>query len=264
MNLVGTAEDSSMESTNVLTPDEWAVFERRRERLFGIASRMLGSADDAEDLVQETSLRWLRADPATVRAPEGWLVTVITRLAIDRLRRAAKERQAYDEAGLLELAPTSEWTTPDGPPDVDSQLSQAFLVLRERLAPTERTAFVLREVFDCDYEEIARMLEKSEAACRQIVRRARLRVRQHPSRLALRRDVSPLLTERFRTALAAGDRDAVLAVFNDDATDAPGRARGTVRLHAGRPSRSRPWHRSPGALSRPSWNSDVATANPAA
>jgi RNA polymerase sigma-70 factor (ECF subfamily) len=265
MNFVDTAEDPSMEPTNgKLPPERWAVFEHCRQRLFGIVSRMLGSADDVEDLVQETSLRWLRADPATVRAPEGWLVAVITRLAIDRLRRAAKEREAYVEVALLGVLPPSESTTPNDPLDVDFQLSQAFLALRDRLEPTERTAFVLREVFDCDYEEIARLLQKSEAACRQVVRRARERVRQRRSRLALRRDVSPHLAERFRTALAAGDRDAVLAAFADDAADAPSRAPRTVRMHAGRPGRARPWHPSREASSRPSWNSDITTASPAA
>ena len=255
-----------MEPTNgKLTPDRWAVFERSRRRLFGIASRMLGSADDAEDLVQETSLRWLQVDAAAIRAPEGWLVAVITRLAIDHLRRAVKERQASSDAGLLGAVATSEWTAPDRPTDLTSRLSMAFLMLRERLEPAERIAFVLREVFDCDYDEVARVLDKSEAACRQIVHRARERLRQDRSRFVVQRDGTDALAERFLTALSTGDREAVLALLTEAAADGPRRSRRTASLPAGRRDRLRPWRRSPSlASSEPSWRSGVTTASPAA
>ena len=122
--------------------DRWAVFEKSRGRLQGIALRIVGSFDDAEDLVQETSLRWLQVDLATVRAPEGWLVAVITRLSIDRLRRATSEPRMYDDARNLGLAIASDRTMPEPLDDVATEVFDAFRLLRDGLRPAERTAFV--------------------------------------------------------------------------------------------------------------------------
>lgn len=198
--------------------DPAAVFERYRPRLFGIAYRMLGAVEDAEDLVQETYLRWEQADAARVHAPEGWLVAVVTRLAIDRLRHRAVERQAYPGPWLPEPVATAHWAAPDHTAELASDLSMAFLVLLERLAPEERAAFLLREVFDCDYGEIAQALDKSEAACRQMVHRARERVRQDRPRFAVPAAAKERLLGRFLAALEAGEREALLAVFAEDAT----------------------------------------------
>ena len=238
-----------MESMNgTETADRWAVFERSRQRLLKVAIRIVGAADDAEDLVQETSLRWLQTDTAAVRAPEGWLVTVITRLSVDHLRRATKERQAYSEAGHLDLLGTS-LTTPDRPTELASHSSMAFHVLRERLEPAERIAFVLREAFTCGYDEIARVLAKTEGACRQIVHRARERVRQRRSRCVPRREGIPGLAERFLGALSTGDREGALAAL----TAEPGRA--PVPRLVGRPRGSCSWRRSPAPASRQrSWS----------
>jgi RNA polymerase sigma-70 factor (ECF subfamily) len=178
------------------------------------------SVDDAEDLVQETSLRWLQADTSTVRAPEGWLVAVITRLAIDRLRRAANEPRVHDDARNLGYAIASDRTMPEPLEDVATDVLEAFRLLRESLAPAERAAFVLRDVFACDYGELATMLGKSEAACRQVVHRARERVRRARSGLSLRGDDSSDLADRFRSALAVGDRLGVLAALGDSSADA--------------------------------------------
>jgi RNA polymerase sigma-70 factor, ECF subfamily len=201
-------------------PDEATTsFERARPRLFGIAYRMLGSVADAEDLVQETYLRWQAADAEAVRAPEGWLVAVITRLSIDRLRRAKVERRAYTGTWLPE--PVTAAVEPTGPArkaELASELSIAFLVLLEQLTPEERAAFLLREVFDCDYREIARTLEKSEAACRQMVHRARDRVRRDRPRFAVPPDAKEQLLGRFVAALAAEDREGLLAVVADHVT----------------------------------------------
>lgn len=160
-----------------MTTDRWAVFETCRPRLFRIAFRMTRSSDDAEDLIQETALRWLRADTAGVRTPIGWLVAVITRLAVDGLRRAAQQQRAYAEfhQHSESAAPPPVTTTTElfPPPSADA----ARRALRERLQPRERVALVLREAFDCDYGEIARVLRKNQVSCRQIVSRARRRVR---------------------------------------------------------------------------------------
>src|SRR4051794_34047612 len=189
-----------------------AIFERHRARLFGIAYRMLGSVDDANDLTQETYLRWHRADLTAIDAPEGWLVAVMTRLAIDRSRHASVERRSYVGHWLPEPLSVSAPPPPDRSAELASDLSMAFLVLLERLAPEERAAFLLREVLGADYAEVARVLEKSEAACRQMVHRARTRVREERPRFPVVPDAKRELVERFLRALEVEDREGLLAV----------------------------------------------------
>ena len=188
-------------------------FEALRPRLFGIAYRMLGTVADAEELVQEAFLRWRQAGDAP-RSDEAWLVSVTTRLSVDRLRRAATERAAYQGQWLPEPVPLAP---PDRGAELADDLSLAFLLLLERLAPEERAAFLLREVFDVGYAEIARTLGKSEAACRQIVHRARARVRRARRRCTAAPGVRERVARRFIEALRAEDRDGVLALLADDA-----------------------------------------------
>jgi len=194
-----------------------ASFERHRARLFGIAYRMLGSVDDANDLVQETYLRWHRADIGEIRTAEAWLVAVTTRLSIDRLRHSVVERQRYVGHWLPEPLVTAS-QPPDRRAELASDLSMAFLVLLERLAPEERAAFLLREVFDADYPEIARVLERSEPACRQMVHRARERVRTDRARFPVARETRERLLERFLEAVRSEDRESLLALVAEDAT----------------------------------------------
>jgi RNA polymerase sigma-70 factor (ECF subfamily) len=155
--------------------DRLAIFAEHRARLFGIAYRMLASVEDANDVVQETYLHWHIADATMIRAAEGWLVAVTTRLSIDRLR----------EIGFPNRSPRMRRAIPIEVRRIASDLSMAFLVLLERLAPEERAAFLLREVLNADYDEIARVLDKSPAASRQIVHRARARVRDDHPRFAV-------------------------------------------------------------------------------
>ena len=188
-------------------------FESLRPRLFGIAYRMLGIVADAEEVVQEAYLRWQQAHDAP-RSDEAWFVSVTTRLSIDRLRRTATERAAYEGQWLPEpvaLAP------PDRDAELADDLSMAFLLLLERLAPEERAAFLLRDVFGAEYAEIADTLDKTEAACRQIVHRARERVRRERRRFDVAPDAGERLARRFVEALRAEDRERVLAVLTDDA-----------------------------------------------
>ncbi|HET7564118.1 MAG TPA: RNA polymerase sigma factor SigJ [Gemmatimonadaceae bacterium] len=202
-----------------------AIFERHRARLFGIGYRMLGSVEDAEDIVQEAYLRWHQAAIETVRSAEAWLVAVVTRLAIDRLRRSTTEREAYEGSWLPE--PLAMAPAPDREAELASDLSMAFLVLLERLAPEERAAFLLREVFGADYAEIAHVLERSETACRQVVHRARARVRNEKRRVTAPVETHEQIVERFMAALAAEDKDALVALFTDDVllmSDGGGRA----------------------------------------
>jgi RNA polymerase sigma-70 factor, ECF subfamily len=153
-----------------------------------------------------------------VDSPEAWLVAVTTRLAIDRLRRAATERAAYEGPWLPEPISTEGAYAADHDAELASDLSMAFLVLLERLAPDERAAFLLREVFDAGYEEIARIVGKQESAVRQIVHRARERVRSERPRFEASPEARDRLLHRFVTALESDDGDALLGVFAEDAT----------------------------------------------
>jgi RNA polymerase sigma-70 factor, ECF subfamily len=216
-----------------MEPDRTSdVVESLRPRLFGIAYRMLGVVADAEDVVQEAFLRWRKAGDAP-RSDEAWLVSVTTRLSIDRLRRLAAERAAYKGQWLPEPLPLQP---PGRDAELADDLSLGFLLLLERLAPEERAAFLLREVFGAEYTEIARTLEKSETACRQIVHRARERVRRDRRRFTVAPDARERLAHRFVEALRAEDREAVLALLADDAilvADGGGRMPATLDVQQG-------------------------------
>ncbi len=195
-----------------------SAFEHVRGRLFGIAYRMLGSRAEAEDVVQETYVRWHQADREAIRTPEGWLVTTATRLAIDRLRELKTERETYSGPWLPEPLMSNAPPPPDRNVDLASDLSVAFLVLLERLAPDERAAFLLHDVFETGYGDIAALLGKSEAACRQIVHRARERVRKDHARFRVEETARVGLLKRFVAAVEARDEDELLSLFAPDAT----------------------------------------------
>jgi RNA polymerase sigma-70 factor, ECF subfamily len=209
---------------------ETAIFERHRSRLFGLAYRMLGSRAEAEDIVQETYIRWHQASRAAVENPEAWLVTSATRLAIDRLRRLKTEREAYVGPWLPEPIVTA--TRPDRDLDLAADLSVAFLTLLERLSPDERAAFLLHDVFDVGYAEVAAAIEKSEAATRQVVHRARERVRGERKRFEVSESAKAELLQRFMAATEARDEQALLALFAPDASwtaDGGGKVAATPR-----------------------------------
>jgi RNA polymerase sigma-70 factor (ECF subfamily) len=212
-----------------------AGFEAHRGRLWGVAYRMLGSRADADDMVQEAYLRWHGMPAAEVRTPEAWLVTTTTRLCIDRLRQRRAEREAYVGPWLPEPL-VDEAPPADAATELASDLSLAFLAVLERLAPEERAAFLLHDVFDSDYDEIAAALGKSEAACRQIVSRARRRVRDERPRVRVSAAARERLVESFMRAIEARDRDALLAIFADEATlmsDGGGKAKAAQKIVRG-------------------------------
>jgi RNA polymerase sigma-70 factor (ECF subfamily) len=192
------------------------TFDSARGRLFGLAYRMVGSRADAEDIVQEAYVRWHEANQEPIQNPEAWLITTTSRLAIDRLRRLKTEREAYVGPWLPEPI-VSHVPPPDQHVDLDADLSIAFLTLLERLAPEERAAFLLHEVFDVGYEAIASVLGRSEAACRQIVHRARDRVRGDRKRFNATESAKTHLLQKFTAALDASDEQALLALFAPDA-----------------------------------------------
>lgn len=192
-----------------------STFEALRGRLFGLAYRMLGSRADAEDIVQETWLRWHQAQEQPIENPEAWLVTAASRLAIDRLRRLRTERDAYIGPWLPQPIVASERT--DRALELADDLSIAFMTLLERLAPEERAAFLLHDVFDVGYGAIASVLDQSEAACRQVVHRARQRVQGDRKRFEATDAAKKALLEQFLVAMEARDESAIAALFAPDA-----------------------------------------------
>ena len=196
-----------------------ATFEAQRRRLYGLAYRMLGTRSDAEDMVQEAYLRWHAADVERVRTPQAWLTTTITHLCIDRLRAARTEREAYEGPWLPEpLVGEEAFPSPERNVELASDLSVAFLVLLEQLAPEERAAFLLHDVFDCGYADIAGILGKNQEACRQVVHRARQRVRRDRPRFHASEAAHQALVAKFAAALQSADQAALLALFAEDAT----------------------------------------------
>lgn len=191
------------------------VFEEHRQRLFGIAYRMTGSAADAEDLVQEAYLRWQGAARDEVRSPREYLTATVTRLSIDFLRSARVRREEYVGPWLPEPLADESARDPVEALTLAESLRTAFLLLLETLSPGERAAFLLREVFDYEYADLARVLGKSEAACRQAVRRARQRIAERRPRFSSSSEQLEQITERFARACADGDPDALLALLSE-------------------------------------------------
>lgn len=178
---------------------------------------MLGSKADAEDVLQDVFLRWQAAQRDEIESAEAWLTTATTRLAIDRLRRRKIEQQAYFGPWLPEPLSEEDTHTPELAAELDSDISVAFLTLLEALAPEERAAFVLHDVMDDDYADIAEALGKSSAACRQMVHRARERVTSGRRRFQVDEKTRLRMLERFIAAAATGDREELVALFASDA-----------------------------------------------
>ncbi len=189
-------------------------FVSHRSLLFTVAYEMLGSAADAEDVVQETWLRWADADTSEVRDPRAYLVRIVTRLALNRLRTLARRREDY----VGEWLPEPLLTTPDVAEDVElaESVSMAMLTVLETLTPTERAVFVLREVFDLPYDEIAAAVDKSAAAVRQVARRARQHVEARQPRMKVDRSEHERVVERFLAALSNGDVQGLMEVLAAD------------------------------------------------
>jgi RNA polymerase sigma-70 factor (TIGR02957 family) len=197
--------------------DATRTFETLRPRLRGIAYRMLGSAAEAEEVVQDAWLRWHEAAHAALDSAEAWLVTVTTRLAIDRLRAAKVRREEYVGFWLPEPVLGDAPASPEQLLERADDVSIAFLMLLERLAPEARAAFVLREVLDLDYGEVARIVGKSEPACRQLVSRAKAQLREARPRYSVSPETHHRLLGRFAAAVAVGDFAAMKTLLADDA-----------------------------------------------
>lgn len=188
-------------------------FEAARPRIRGLAYRLLGTIADADDVAQDAWLRWQAADRAHIANAEAWLVTAATRLCLDRLRSAARARETYPGPWLPE--PIVTGPGPEDAAELSDSLTLGFLVLLDQLAPVERAVFVLAEVFDVPYAEIAATVGRSPAACRQIASRARRRLRpdERPHRAAA---ADRELLNGLLLALASGDVNGVAARLAPD------------------------------------------------
>jgi RNA polymerase sigma-70 factor (ECF subfamily) len=212
--------------------DALIQFNELKSLLFSIAYRMLGSVMDAEDMVQETFIRWQNCEREGVESPKAWLSTVITRLCINHLKSARMQREIYVGPWLPEPLVTELRVDPRENTKLSESLSMAFLVLLESLSPTERAVFVLREVFNYEFSEIALMVEKSEANCRQILARARKSVDQRRPRFNASPEDAEQLIQRFQQAVVTGDMGGLLDLLSRDVvllSDGGGKARAVLR-----------------------------------
>ena len=192
------------------------AFEAHRPRLFAVAYRMLGSASEAEDVVQDAWLRYAAADRDDLRSPEAFLTTIVTRLCLDRLKSARAAREEYIGPWLPEPIATDHRQQPEQSASLAESLTLAFLVLLETLSPEERAVFLLREVFEYSHAEIARMLNTTEANCRQLFHRARRRVAERRPRVDAKRADTRELVGRFVSAFRAGDTAALTSILAED------------------------------------------------
>ncbi|MGH2699320.1 MAG: RNA polymerase sigma-70 factor [Actinomycetota bacterium] len=228
-----------MTDDTVSMPDNGEAYEDLRPLMFSIAYRMLGSVSDAEDVVQEAFLRLRRVslEGTVVESSRAFLTTVTTRLAIDHLRSARVRRETYVGPWLPEPLLTSTEPDPGELAEMSDSLSLSFLVLLENLSPAERAVFLLREVFGYGYDEIAEIIEKSEANCRQIFVRARKRIDEGRPRFRASHQQREELAGRFFDAVDKGELDGLVELLAEDVVfygDGGGKARGLPQPVHGR------------------------------
>lgn len=207
-------------------------FEAHRGLMFSIAYRMLGSAMEAEDIVQEAYLRYQRVPPGSIESPKAFLSTVVTRLCINQLESARTSRESYIGPWLPEpLLTGSAEDAPAARVSRDESISMAFLVLLESLTPPERAVFLLREVFDYDYAEIAQILDREESDCRQLFSRAHRHIADHRKRFTPSPEIHRQMLERFIAVVNGGDIEALTAMLAENVTlwtDGGGKVRGAA------------------------------------
>lgn len=201
------------------------TFNNLRNYLFAIAYRMLGSVMEAEDMVQEAWLRWDRTDQSAVENPKAFLAKTMTRLCLDQLKSAKTKREQYVGEWLPEPILTDRtpklggWESPDKMVELAESLSFAFLHLLERLTPAERAVFLLREVFDYDYQAIAEIVDKNETACRQILRRAKQAVGKDRPKFDTTPAEHEQILAQFAAACISGSMDGLLTLLADDVVE---------------------------------------------
>jgi RNA polymerase sigma-70 factor (ECF subfamily) len=192
------------------------LFQTHRSALFGVAYRMLGSATDAEDVLQDAWLRFAAARPSDLRSAKAYLTTIVTRLCLDRLKSARATREEYVGPWLPEPVVTSDRPGPERSLAQAESVTLAFMVLLETLSPEERAVFLLREVFDYEYNEIAEMLDMSGPNCRQLFHRAKGRIAERKPRFRASMDEKRPLVERFLRAFSEGSEAGLTSVLAED------------------------------------------------
>ena len=213
------------------------IFNADRPRLFSIAYRMLGSASDAEDVLQDAWVRYAAADGSTIRSPQAFATTIVTRLCLDRLKSARATREQYVGPWLPEPVLTREMDSPEATLERAESVTLAFLVLLEKLSPEERAVFLLKDVFDYDHAAIGEILGISSANSRQLLHRARTALAQGRPRRAGTPESRRAVAERFAQAFATGDAAALAGMLADDAgmwSDGGGKATAARRPVLGR------------------------------
>jgi RNA polymerase sigma-70 factor, ECF subfamily len=212
---MGIENDSKTREDFMNSLDE---FNHHRPLLFSIAYRMLGTVTDAEDMVQETFLRWQQTAREKVRSTKTYLTSIVTRLCIDHLRSARVRREQYVGTWLPEPILTKQSDNPTDLMELADSLSIAFLTVLERLSPIERAVFLLRDVFEYDYDEIGQMVGKSPTNCRQILRRAKQHLCAERPRFPVSHQQQEQITTKFLDASTKGDLQGLLALLAKDVT----------------------------------------------
>lgn len=192
------------------------TFKEARPFLLGLAYRLLGARSEAEDVVQDTFLKWMSADHSTVTNPRGWLTTVCTRQAIDALRSARCRRERYVGEWLPEPLVAVDNHTPEDAVELDESLTTAFLLTLERLGPKERAAFLLHEVFSVDYGALSAILDVSQNTCRKLVSRARANIAHDRCLYPVPVQKQIALTQAFKAAIYAGDTTDLMRLLAKD------------------------------------------------
>lgn len=208
-------------------------FETYRPLLFSIAYRMLGSAMEAEDILQEAYLRYSGLPEGQIQLPKAYLSRTVTNLCLDQLKSAREQREVYIGPWLPEPLLTDDRTDSD---EMDS-ISMAFLLLLEKLSPAERAVFLLHEVFDYEYPEIAGILDKDQATCRQLLHRAKQHIVQNRPRFKPNPDDHKLIFAQFMTAVSEGDLNGLVSMLAEEATswsDSGGKTKAARRVLVGR------------------------------
>ncbi|MEM9107925.1 MAG: sigma-70 family RNA polymerase sigma factor [Pseudomonadota bacterium] len=198
------------------TPDQSAAFETERGRLTGLAYRMLGSMTDAEDVLQDAWMRWQSADHDTIRSPGSFLSTIVTRLCLDRLKEARRHREIYVGPWLPEPV-LEDPAFPVGDGMIEGDVTFALLLALERLSPLERAAFILHDIFEVPFAEIAPLLERGEQACRQLASRARGHILKSRPRFEVHPEEADRVASAFFAASRSGNLDALGRLLADKA-----------------------------------------------
>jgi RNA polymerase sigma-70 factor (ECF subfamily) len=193
------------------------TFEPHRRRLTGLAYRMLGSLSEAEDIVQDAYLRWHAAERDDVDNPRGYLSRTVTRLCLDHLKSARVRRETYVGQWLPEPIIDESALAPDTASELADDLSLALLMALERLSPLERAAFLLHDVFEMEFGDIAKVLERGESACRQLAARGRAHVREARPRFRVPENEAARLSDAFHRAIVTGDASEFAGVLAEDA-----------------------------------------------